>query len=789
MDNKIEQKSDLKIKYLKNIFAVVLAFASFFGINFFEKIGFSESGFDEDASYSEEIVFDFEGETEVFGSSEFDSSFLRFSSENAEIEGKRLGNDRFSFVVKKADFWGNFSFSAMKANLFLDRIVLIPENASFNLEFDGESVLLEVYEGDVYVAFVKEKTSFETVENQFFDPYSEDLLNRILVPKGNQVVIPLSKLDLDLDQLFYSKLVKEFKYSTIPAVKWDSTWVSENLKRDKEVLQYKRSEFSKKYLDFTPNPDVGPLDGFVVVLKENLTLFASKKEEIAIAAAIGHLEKALYYANLEDRLNMRLCLDAFLADAVKVSDEDFWLEVNEIRNSLFIFSKSNLQFEILESLVLLDQNSGKRALLDLYWENVYLDLSAFENYYAELEKFLLIEHDSEFLGNFLNFQNQLVDNLLLKYPDFYREEIFVTKSVLEKQLLDNYQDDLEYWSELQQSFINGKLNFLKKLRIYTLEGDLELETAEDLFSLLFEEIYNLRQQAVADLAVEEYFQSELESFVDFWGFLRDDDFHGQNGVGDLQRLFETYLLEREKIVSYSDLEFGILGISSENGGLEKSVEDLENLFDKKGKTERAEVLNFQSLGQRFVSMKVIYKGFVFQFVYDRDREVIRDLEIFDDSIEDYLTSDFLDFQDSLGTEIEFPLDFSIVLDSLESQYKNQDLEQFSEDWAKAKIIEELALADFEVVSGDILPTDHRNAEYLVEIEDFDQIFDYQKGYRDGVDYRLELKIDLYDFQVEELLLKADDDDLVKADALEFSNLASFLKDSGFQKIVEQKVGR
>ena len=197
-----------------------------------------------------------------------------------------------------------------------------------------------------------------------------------------------------------------------------------------------------------------------------------------------------------------------------ITQGDNYLEsLNYYIAKLLVFKPGDSQYEILK-FVLDKKFYAKRDVYDVvnnFWLNVYDGIDsgdtraeeALNDYYKYFSAAGNIFGDTDLYRMYLSYQNQLFDNLLLKYPVFYRDGYFAIKTIFEENLLKLYEDG-QLKGELAQAFLSNKIDFMKRLKKFFFEGKLEVKEAREIFKRLFREINDLMPKD-QDLAVIQFF--------------------------------------------------------------------------------------------------------------------------------------------------------------------------------------------------------------------------------------------------------------------------------------------
>jgi hypothetical protein len=628
-----------------------------------------------------------------------------------------INENEYVFNLASAKLWGNFTISDAKVNFVTERVVIIPDHAAFNLEFDGERVKLSVYDGDVYVGFLESGI----VVDEYVDPYSSMFVNKLLVPKGTQVEIPLKKITSKLQSLLYLKLVKEFKYSAIATSERTSDWTESNMSKDAKYVELERQEKISEIIFGGLATGDSMMDDFVYWAEENLTFVPDKKYQIVFDHLFASLKDAIYYANDGDDISSTTSFDEFTAGLAGLSlemsqSEEFLNRYDSYIEELSIFGPESDQYEVLVKLLekKLMTDRDKYEVMGAIWHDVYEGFSsgdldaeeALNQYYGYLDSVVLSGErpDIDFYKDYITFQNQLFDNLFLRSSVFYRDGYFAMKNVLEQEYLELFDGD----EELAQELISNKIDFLKRLMKFFFDEEIEVSEAKQILSRLVEEIDELMPVSDSSVAVIELFETRLEDIADFWGYLNSPEYHISKTYGlNHQERYESYLEEKDKIWDFINIQEEVLG----EVVIEVTVEDvkaaLEAVFMENENISEVEVDDLKTPDERYVVVRGVIGGYPFDAVYDRDKELLNEVYTYNELVSDravnlnnllsLLQERFADL-----SEVDLGDDEELTVESV------------AERAARLYIAELIAGYGFEIVMEDVSVVDELNAIYRVE---------------------------------------------------------------------------
>jgi len=627
---------------------------------------------------------------------------FRFSEDR--VHDFQLLEDKAGYLwdVKEGHMWGNLSVSAAKTQFLIDKkLMLIPDNAVFDLDFDGDTLELSVFDGDVYVGFVTK----DTLDFRITDQFDERFGNTLLVPRESKVTIPLAKVDQRIDALLYSKLVKEFRLAAISDSVKDSDWVVENMRRDSEYIAQQKAEYRSEVVKRGLQVGDGFGEKFIFGIQKGFTFTENNREEVFLDRGYGIFDDAVFYAVTSDSKSMENKIrdyDLFI-QATPVFDENHDILDRKV-DDLFIFSVDDMEYEVFVHFA-----AGR----SLFWSDVYDGLNQGDAFAEEalnryLETYKLGDAGKDDKGRqVLTFENQLFDNLFLKYPVFYRDGYFAIKYEYEKALLDSYEDG-RLKDELKQAFISNKIRLIKRNMKFFFDGDVDLRDAKEITARLIEEVNDLMPND-STAAVIELFESELDNIADFWGYLNSTEYSESRHYGQTHKeRFDSYIKERDTILSIQSVQEEILGGDSvDSVSMDDVVSEVEDYFAAISDVSEFEVVELRDAQQRYVDVKGVIGGYPFEAEFDRDQLVLNNVYTYGEIVTDQ------------------PVKLSRLLSLLKERFSEvtedgfSDEEEFTEETlaqraARAFIKRRLEEMGFVIELDAISVVDENNAVYRVE---------------------------------------------------------------------------
>lgn len=630
---------------------------------------------------------------------------------------------RLGFDFAGGRMWGDFTVSDLGANVRMGNVVLMPSKGAFDLKFDGSKVELAVYKGDVYVGFLPQ-TDGEEVQS-YFSAYDNAFINSFLVPQGNQIQIPLRKVNEELRPLLPSKLAKELKYSLIPAADKDDKWVKDNLLADQKFIESKKQDYRSEIISKGRNGEAGMMSEFIFWSKENLTFIPEKKETVLSDSLFTNIDQAVFAANEKDNLKMMEYLARFDNEVLQFSTDIsespvYKSRIEDYVQNLQFFGPSDLEYQVLNFL-LQKLKVDDYKLMDFYWYNVYLALSqgqgaaekSLNDYYQKLE--MLFDREEPNFVRYLSDRNQLFDNLLLNYPVFYRDGYFQMKNIIEEKLLENYAPG-QMRDEVIQSFVARKIDFMKRLKKHFFDGNLQAPEAKKIFKRLITEAKDMLPKDQTSIAVIELFQSELNDVNDFWGYLNSPEYQVNFYGTTHEERYAAYLEERDSIYSFVNVQQDVFGeVVEEEKTIEEVMDEVDAYFAEMEKVANLEIGDFDNAKERYIPIKAVLGGYPFSALFDRDTGSVKEVYVYEEAISDRLIK--IDSLYALLQEKYADLAEDIPV----SEEEEVTLETTAQRTARLYIAKLISEHGFEVEIDDVIVFDEKKGIYRIEkisLEDY-----------------------------------------------------------------------
>ncbi len=611
--------------------------ALLFSANYYLDLNVLKSG---DIAPSEQVfVFDYSKDLDLPI-----NGVLRFSNGEGvinEFEEIYTNKENREYVVRMngGRVWGNFELSNAKVNIIVENVVIIPDNSIFDLKYVDGRLEIATYNGETYLGFLNSEVS----NMGFGDQFSDRFMNVLPVARDTQVKLTVAKVNADFSKLLPMKLAKSMDlYSAITSAMRSEIFVSENIQKDlaftEGIKVGIRSSFSSE--NFADNGSF--FGSFVNLLKSNLIFVKDKTKRYEYDSALSHLNGAIYYAvNLKntEAKNSLFEFDLYVKEKNLFLDNEFLKIFDAYLDLLSVFRASDNEFLVLEHFMNASSESDIKKVfvtLSILRRNVYnamnfselLARESLEKYFKYFDGVSAVLKKDPSYAKFLSFQNQILDNLLLRSSVFYSQKFFQIKSGLEEILLSTISDEYLI-NELKQSFVSLKLDFLARAWSYLKSEKISAENASLIYDLLLSDIKEvLSDEKMTDLAVLNLFKKQLESVYDQYDYLKNVQYSASALYGSThEERFATYLKDRLII---PDLN-GFLESAQEEKTLDEVKAQIVEFLGQNGIT-KVQFSDFENVNQRFLKISANISGYDFEAIFDQDAASFKDIWAYDEDV-------------------------------------------------------------------------------------------------------------------------------------------------------------
>lgn len=563
---------------------------------------------------------------------------------------KLQSEEGFVFELNQGQVWMNNLSSVSRVNLLAGGALIIPRRSSFDAQFDGQTTEVRVFSGQVNVGLVTDVYAVDRVAS----PRDETQVNSLLVAQGSRAVVSFSKVINNADllrQLLYSKLIKEFQYSLMdPTLLVNDGWIVQNLQADKdlrnEISLEVRENITSRGLHYSSLDGFGyDLDKAMVGLSDALTFTDEKRTERRIQNIFEQLLDAQYLfefgRNAEGQERIVL-FSQLVKEGISQRGALFQKQsLDKIARSY-----AHLQFVLpidslfaakvqLSDVMIAQLNSSEDAaiqklgLIRDYMDYAYTLAStnqlearlSLENYFRRFQDF--VKNEQTYLARnsrLLSEENQIMDNLLRQYPQFYQESFFTMKDFLEEEFLQLLPEGPAK-NEERQTIISTKIDFLKQLQTFFLDEKVNLNDARLIAFRLINEIKDLQPEA--DLGVSELFALRLKDYGTFLKFLNTTDVAQLRGSSP-QIEYDSFLALQKEQLSLEQVIQEFLGeeVTGPKFTVEEILSNVTADFEKLGVTD-LQVAPVTAPDQELVHIvSADLKGVQFSGQYDWQRKLL-----------------------------------------------------------------------------------------------------------------------------------------------------------------------
>ena len=451
-------------------------------------------------------------------------SKLRLDRMSSHKNGKL---DEVALYLESGRLWVNNVFNQIDYNIYTNKVLVIPGDSVFEMEYNGSSLYVYNHQHDVNLGLLSkpygELERGGELEDLFY--------NYFFLPEGNRIQITEAKVTEKLATLLLSKLVKEFPISLVlqeDLIK--DEFYQKNLERDAlyaDVYVQSYIESLKDTVVFNKLVNVQQLylehferNTFPLMVssrKSNASkeAFLSKVFDIGQVWSLSDDERkaernskqfysfwhnSLGFLNFDDRdylqrelreLHGVLYTSALYPGKKRVWDSNF----DTLRNlhdykALVELLTSNLE----EVYDLIDQTEHLRAL------------TSFNEWSGRLSLFLSSYNKTDLQPFYpdIDVLRQNVTNLFFRYSDFYSEEYFDTLTFIDQKVLELSPDRLAE-EENRQTIVQDRIKILKKLSFLIQNNKIDHKDGIELGEAMLAHVATLRNQALYRVAIYEYF--------------------------------------------------------------------------------------------------------------------------------------------------------------------------------------------------------------------------------------------------------------------------------------------
>lgn len=575
-----------------------------------------------------------------------------------QVLGHDVENGGFIVELGKGRAWINNNFTSANLNVLAGSALLIPRRAALDLAFDGSKTVVRAAVNQVAVGLIKP----DYVPGKLIRFKNDSFINSFLVAQGSQTTIYLEKVKTDaeiLKKLLYSKLIKEFQYGLFNQKEAENDlWYSQNLKEDSDFAKQVAADQLKTIN--SRGLKIAGLDSFGYGLQKSIdglantfTFSGSKVRERLLASVFVHIDDAEYLftygrtPEAKDRLSL---FKQLVSETSAQQDQDFktelldglrqkYAELNFVLPDDPLFeAKTALSDALVSQLGDSDEDLiEKFTLVRDYMNNVYrlaesntlLARLTLEQYFQRFQDFVQSQKGRlAGVKNLMAEENQVFDNLLRQFPQFYQDNFFAMKHAVENEWLALLPEG-DGKNEEKQTIISTKIDFLKQLQAFFLDEKVALKEAKNIAFRLINEIKDL--QTGTQIGVSDLFNLRLKDYGQFLRFLNTADFGSLSGLS-MRDKYQDFLNKQREQVSVDQAIQEFLG-NEPSQTTAPVVTPQQILAQMKTDFEKIDVSDLQvgeftGLDQRYIYIQHgVYKNVTFQAQYDWDRKLLSDIRV------------------------------------------------------------------------------------------------------------------------------------------------------------------
>lgn len=585
-----------------------------------------------------------------------DNAVLRLSGESVlEYKFREEDENGYVFELKEGQLWSNNVYSTVDLNILSGASLLIPRKAGIDVKYaEGKSVV-RVFKNQVNIGLVNPGYIPEGVV-QYADG---ELINNFLVAYGGQATVFDNKVASSSDvlsKILYSKLVKEFQLVLFNKDEvFADSWVSQNEEADDQLLQSIAQTQLKNIT--TRNLKVASLDSLTYQFGKtfqkvtNALTFSSEKIAIrTIDNIFNHLKDAeyLYVFGRDGDAAVRLKLFAETADEYLAKNNPLFKKLflenleKEYKDMIFVTPDDplfavkttiadylykqfgNSEEDIYRKFLLVRENLN--YVYEMAEGNTLLARLSLEQYSQKLLHFINEERSRiNEIRDLIAEENQIMDNLLRQYPQFYLDSVFAFKQTLEQEWLSLIPDGPDK-DEEKQTIILAKIDFLKHLQNNFLAEKVVLAEAQKIVVRLINEITDLQPEK--EVGISQLFALRLKDYGQFLQFLYTTETSTLRGVSVKQK-YDQYLAAQKEQVSVMEAINEFLGqeVVYPTVTTDQILAQIRIDFDNVDITD-LKLGELKSLDQKVVDVqRGVIQGTVFTGLYNWDKKLISQVKV------------------------------------------------------------------------------------------------------------------------------------------------------------------
>jgi hypothetical protein len=493
-------------------------------------------------------------------------------------------NLAYSFKLLEGRIWLNNIYSTADINLNLEGAVVFPGQSVVYANQNSGVAGVYVHSNDAVVGIVPVEFSGTKILTEM----DSEVINKLYLPTGTSVSVYADKVKENLttiSKLLFSKMVKEFNFSIFDRVTLSTdTWLSDNVAKDNamttRIRDARLKDIRTRGLKYsTLDAQNYKVDQILRDTANSFTFSDAKVGKRNLDALYDLLNDSKYLFDYNRKQEAQERLDSF----VKMADQVFLIYGEDLKKQYIERVKSEYEYlsfanpsdslfqlkQVLQKIYL-DSIKGQKDELFMRFEFLKQDLSTigwyadnneskkidaiFEQYMTSF-KALTEQYEKEVSSNitYVQRQNQSLDNLFTQYAAFYREKYFTKKLFVENKYLSLLPEGKDKSEEIQ-NVIAQRIDFLRRLQNFFLDGKVPLTDAKNIMALLFSEISKIELPGDYQVAVKALFTDRLQDYGIFSKFLNTPEYVSSNVRGTTPRQrFEAYKRDNPQEISLEQM--------------------------------------------------------------------------------------------------------------------------------------------------------------------------------------------------------------------------------------------
>lgn len=565
-----------------------------------------------------------------------------------KVDSVNLENNEYFLTMVNGRIWGNTLNNFFDLKIKSGEIAVIPGNSAFEIYNQEDRTNIYSQRHDVLVEILA----------------ADKVINKLWIAEGNQAQFVNTKIVQEaktIEQLLYSKLLKEFAYGKpSKATLLDNDWIADNIQQDglykKSIADQLKNAIREQGLKNLSTDSLRfQTKQIISDLRDALTFTDQKRVDALVTDIFENINDASFYYLQGNKQDADVRLSLFKDDIKNevISQSDYASEAlyNKLKSTLVEYLYTNPQDQLypvkdvlFEELFNFPQTgnldvSDQYNLLTLKLNDVYDSVESvpkdldkkLKNYFDDYEQIT-----SKYRQKLSTIKDEIIkqiillDNLLLQTPAIYKLSVFESKNQFEKDYLNALTTNGEK-QEQRQTFINEKINLLAKIKTFLFAEELDPADARQIVFRLITDIEELQEGTTSAAAINDLFEKRLDDFGIFWEYLKSDEYSSTPLYGDTHKeRFAAFQETQKKKVTFEDIKEEILGTQQE---IKLTAEDI--LYGAETELNSAGIDNIvfgfykDTSNTKIPILSAMVSGVQFRATYDWNRNLLADIIVGD----------------------------------------------------------------------------------------------------------------------------------------------------------------